>query len=168
MNDREDPDTQGPDESGSGLDVDAEFAQIVAQWGPMPDADAVPPTDDAPEPDTSAHEPPYPGTPIGSKDSLRALFRPAWAEPTPPEPEDEDEHFVPPPPPPLPRPEPRRMLAWLGLFGAPVIGLVLLVSGVTLPRYVGVFLIAAFIAGFGYLVATMRPNPDGWDNGARL
>ena len=76
---------------------------------------------------------------------------------------------MPPPPPPVPRPEPRRGLAWAGLFGAPVILLVALVFGVYLPGWLSLLLVAGFIGGFGYLVATMSNDPrDPGDDGAVL
>ena len=81
----------------------------------------------------------------------------------------DDDRYVPPPPPPLPSVARDRLLAWIGLFGAPTILLVTLVLGVSLPPFVGYLLVAAFIGGFGYLVVKMPRGPgDPWDDGARL
>ena len=82
---------------------------------------------------------------------------------------DEAERFVPPPPPPLPRPEPRRAVAWAGLFGVPVLTLLLLIVRIDLPALLDYLLIAWFVGGFGYLVATMSQTPrDPWDDGSRI
>lgn len=157
--DEDDVPAEGP------LDVDAEFDRMVADWGPTP-------TFDEPAPEAAeAAEVADPEPERGSDESLRHLLKQAWPEDPPSRPRPDDEgHFVPPPPPPIPRPEPRRLLAWVAMFGAPMVGLVLLVSGAPLPSYVGYGLFAAFVGGFGYLVATMgrRGDQDGWDDGARL
>ena len=81
----------------------------------------------------------------------------------------DDDRYVPPPPPPLPVVAGDRMLAWLGLFGAPTILLVTLVLGIAMPPMLGYLLVAAFLGGFGYLVVKMPRGPaDPWDDGARL
>jgi hypothetical protein len=152
------PDASRPDDSEPGLDIDAAFAEIVAHWEPSP-----PPAEEEPE---AAEHPvlwdPFPAAEAGPRP-------PAAPAPRPVEDED-DEHFVPPPPPPLPKVEPRRKLAWIGLFGAPALGLLLLVLGLVVPPWVEVGLVAAFVGGFGYLVATMGSPPDPWsgDDGAVL
>jgi len=155
-----DPDDDGTvpasDDEKADLDYDAEFSRLVADWGPTPDFDD-PPASPAP--------------PARSDDSLKRLLRQAWPDEEPSHPEAaeaEEGHFEPPPPPPLPRPEPRRMAAWIAMFGAPMVGLVLLVSPLPLPSYVGYLLFAAFVGGFAYLVWTMGTPRDGWDDGARL
>ncbi len=132
----------------SSRDEDEAWRQIVANYGDVPSVD------DAPRPEPRGeyvveNEP---------ADEPDAVF--PW--------EDEG-RFVPPPPPPVPRPEPRRGLAWAGLFGAPVILLVALVFGVYLPGWLSLLLVAGFIGGFGYLVATMSNDPrDPGDDGARV
>ena len=84
-------------------------------------------------------------------------------------PADAEEHFVPPPPPPLPKPPPARLLAWLGLFGVPTFVLVTLVAGISLPSWLGLLLMAWFVGGFVFLVASMKPDPGGGsDDGARI
>ena len=79
----------------------------------------------------------------------------------------DEEHYVPPAPPPVPRAAPARLVAWLGLFGTPVVLLVALVLHLSLPSLVGLILIGWFVGGFVYLVASMRPDPrDEDDDGA--
>lgn len=150
------PDASRPDDSEPGLDIDAAFADIVAHWEPSPPA----PDDEPPEALAERAVLPEPVFPQHEQRSA-----------TPAPGDDDEDHFVPPPPPPLPKVEPRRKLAWIGLFGAPVLGLLLLVLGLVVPGWLEVGLVAAFVGDFGYLVATMRSSPpDPWsgDDGAVL
>ncbi len=180
MSDR--PESSRPDEPDKGLDVDAAFAEIIARWEPG-EASTWPENGDAPEdgaPETEQDTKHDTGGDAVRRDEgdapddgLRRLFTPAWSpEPSAElEPVEEEDHFVPPPPPPLPTLDPRRRAAWTTLVGTPVIALVLLVAGVTLPEWMAVGLVLAFVGGFGYLVATMGSSPpDDWsgDDGARL
>jgi hypothetical protein len=152
------------------LDFDAEFERMVAGWQPS-EPDPSDETDDSPsdgDADGAAAARPEPA----DGESLRKLFRGAWPDEDPAdrgaEFGDADEHFVPPPAPPIPRPEPRRLLAWAGLLGAPLVGLLFLLLG-GLPAAVSFLLFCWFVGGFGYLVATMNDgNRDGWDNGAQV
>ena len=155
-----------PEEPDHGLDIDAAFADIVSRWEPS-DASSWPETDEGgTEVDVPEASPDSPDDDEG----LRRLFTPAWTpepEPELEEPRDEsaeaEEHFVPPPPPPLPTLDPRRKAAWTCLVGTPVLALVLLVAGVTLPEWMAVGLVVTFVGGFGYLVATMGSSPpDDW------
>lgn len=129
-------------------------------------------TDPAPdaEPPPADHEssPPTPPTPPGPRrfDALDQSHpavpepRPAW---------DDEGHFVPPEPPPLPVPTPARRVAWAGLFGAPLVMLAAIALGWAYPTWVTALLVAAFVGGFVYLVATMqRTHHDDWsgDDGA--
>ena len=78
-----------------------------------------------------------------------------------------DEEFVPPPLPPPPVIKPERKVAWVGLVGSPVLLVVLSLIDYSLPPVLTGGLVIAFIASFGYLVATMEPHdPD--DDGARV
>ncbi len=84
--------------------------------------------------------------------------------------EDAEERFVPPVPPPAPRlPLPQR-LSWFAVLGSPTLLFVALLFSYDLPSLVGYALVAGFLGGFGYLVATMQRaderNP--WDDGAQL
>lgn len=121
----------------------------------------------------------------GDRPTLPDVPSPAAAEPAVVEPEldfevprelgsatwEDEGHFVPPEPPPVPRPQGLRAIAWFGLFGVPALMLVLLIVHYSPPSPIGLIMIAWFVGGFGYLVATMnRPDdPDrGWDDGAVL
>ena len=143
------PDGPRPDEPEPEpeVDVDAAFAEIVAHWSPAePEADPPPA---APSPVPSAGDP----------EALRRLFRPAWGDSLDSEATWDDEgHFVPPPPPPLPTVEPRRRLAWGGLFGTPLLALVLIVLGLRVADWILATMVAGFVGGFLYLVATMGPS----------
>ncbi|MEU6136226.1 hypothetical protein [Nocardioides sp. NPDC047086] len=86
---------------------------------------------------------------------------------------DDDEGYVPPPPPPLPKPTPARLLAWIGVLGAPVAVLILIVvtqiTSYTFSSWIIGALVAAFLGGFVYLLMTMPSEPrDPWDDGARV
>ncbi len=79
------------------------------------------------------------------------------------------DRFVPPPPPPIPTPPRDRLVAWLGIFGSPVILLVCLVLGIVIPQLIAYVLVAGFVGGFVYLVAKMPREPrDPGDDGAVL
>lgn len=85
------------------------------------------------------------------------------------EPQEAEDRFVPPPPPPLPRPTADRLVAWLGVLGSPVVLLVSVLAGVSLPSWLAYGLVGAFVFGFGYLVVRMPRGPqDPWDDGARV
>jgi hypothetical protein len=80
---------------------------------------------------------------------------------------EREEHFVPPEPPPVPRGTPARRLAWLALFGAPLVMLVAVAFGLEYPIWVTIGLVVGFIGGFVFLVATMpRDDGDHWGDGA--
>lgn len=87
--------------------------------------------------------------------------------------DDEEDRFVPPEPGPVPRMATDRLVAWVGLLGAPVATIVLFVihttTGLYVPGWAITVLVVAFLAGFGYLVLHMPREPrDPWDDGARL
>jgi hypothetical protein len=80
---------------------------------------------------------------------------------------EDDEAFTPPPLPPPAVISPERRLAWVGLVAAPLLLVLVNLLDYALPGILSVGLVIAFIASFGYLVATMEPrDPD--DDGARL
>ncbi len=137
-------------------DEDAIWRSIVDNYGERPTIDD---ETDAPEKQAEADpvEIEVPGSPRGlDTDPDERVV------------DDPEDHFVPPPPPPLPRPAPPRLLAWIGLFGVPFFVLVALVTGLSLPSWAGLLLMAWFVGGFVYLVASMRPPGDGYDDGARI
>jgi hypothetical protein len=155
-----------PEDPDRGLDFDAAFAEIVARWEPdepaaPEDEERRPPTDHAvPDQDPIEDRPDQPVLDPDEPPSPRDEGPVPW---------DDEGHYVPPPPPPLPPMEPPRKLAWAGLLGGPVVALLLVVLQVTIPGWAALFLVAAFVGGFGYLVATMRTGPpDDWsgDDGA--
>ena len=122
----------------------------------LPDPDPAP-VDPRDEPDVagvadSGVDPPEP-----TADPAREVFR---FEPY-------DERFVPPPLPPPPDIPTDRRLAWVGLLAPPVLLLVVVALDYALPGILTGALVVAFLASFGYLVATMTPrDPD--DDGARV
>jgi hypothetical protein len=78
-----------------------------------------------------------------------------------------DESFTPPPLPPPAHISPERRVAWVGLVASPLLLVLLNLLDYSLPGFVTGGLVVAFIASFGYLVATMAPrDPD--DDGARV
>jgi hypothetical protein len=84
-------------------------------------------------------------------------------------PAEDEERFVPPPPPPLPRPENKRLVAWVGVLGVPILLLILLLVSMRPPTLVAYALVAWFVGGFTYLVLLMPRGPrDPDDDGARL
>ena len=171
--------SDGPD---PGLDVDAAFAEIVAHWGPVTPERPEDAQDGAargsettvdPAPPAPAAGPPAASLPAaGPPESPTSPPDPGWADPLNTRSTWEDEgHFVPPVPPPLPSVEPRRRIAWIALLGSPVVGFLLVLLQVAIPRWVSSFLVCAFVGGFCYLVATMgQPPTDDWsgDDGAVL
>jgi hypothetical protein len=81
--------------------------------------------------------------------------------------ESEVDAFVPPDPPLEPLPRGPRLAAWLGVLVAPLLLLSATLAHYWLPSIVGLALIAWFVGGFGYLVATMPGEPrDPDDDGA--
>jgi hypothetical protein len=97
----------------------------------------------------------------------------AWTQSEPDPPDelpsalDRDEHFVPPTPPPLPSLDPVTQVAWVGLIGGPLLLLVAVVFGLSLPTFVSGLAVVGFVGGFVTLVARMQRNdPDDTDSGA--
>jgi hypothetical protein len=91
------------------------------------------------------------------------------AAPDPAEPADQADHFVPPEPPPIPRGTPARRLAWGGLLVPPVVLVVAVLLHWTMSMWLSFALVAAFVGGFLFLVATMpRDRGEGWNDGAVL
>jgi len=84
--------------------------------------------------------------------------------------DEPEERFVPPPPPPAPRLPWQKRLAWLAVLGTPVALVLILLLSVYVPPLVGYGLVAGFVGGFCYLVATMQraEERDPWDDGAQI
>ena len=164
----EDPAT-GPSEVEPAPTDDAVWESIIANYGDRPDL-----SDPVVEPvQTPAAEPVEP-KPVETRNIFDRSFIDSqrvdnssgelntvasW---------DDEGHFVPPPPPPLPVLEPRRRLAWAGMFGGPFLMLLAVVFGWAYPDWFMAMLVASFVGGFIYLVATMSRVRGDWpdDNGA--
>lgn len=167
MTDPDQPGGSSPDTPDS--DEDAAWRAIVENYGERPDF---------------VEPPPPPGPTASPSASLERLFQPWRAEEWDAEDatarerpgddagedlEDPEDAFVPPPTPPLPRPSADRLIAWIGLFGAPVALLVVLLGHLPVPGLVTWGLGLWFLGGFGYLVAQMPREPrDPWDDGAQV
>jgi hypothetical protein len=82
---------------------------------------------------------------------------------------DDEDRFVPPTPPPIPRPHGWRAAAWTGLFGSPLLMLACVVFSIDLPGILDLALVAGFVGGFVYLIASLPRGPrDPWDDGSRV
>lgn len=137
-------------------DDDDAWRAIVENFGDRADLD-----------DGSADEVAPPAA-VPEEDRILPAAPEAYVEPPAPVPDDE-EGFVPPEPGPLPIPAPDRGIAWLGVFGAPVVLLVSLLVGIDLPTWVGWLLVIWFVGGFVYLVHQMPREPRSpWDDGSRI
>jgi hypothetical protein len=172
----------GSGEVGRKLDEDAAWRSIIENYGDEPsieDLYASPSVEPPPSTEPgSPGDPESPSVEPGSSsvepvepDPRFKAFERRW-EPEPQHTEatwDNEGHFVPPEPPPMPKLEPRRKLAWIGLFGGPVLMLIAVVFGWRFPEWFSFLVVAGFLGGFGYLVATMprtRGEDDSGDNGA--
>lgn len=166
-NNPDDPIEGGPSEGGKQFDEDAAWRSIMEHYGERAQLnDQLNETSEETGEDVEpaeAEEKPY----------RPAVLEPRWREQLNTEATEatwEDEgHFVPPDPPPVPPLEPRRKMAWIGLFGAPLMLLIAVVFGFQYPGWLGFLFVASFIGGFGYLVATMprsRYEDGSGDNGA--
>jgi hypothetical protein len=146
----------GDDPAGDGLDTEAAWRDIVDHYGEraVVGPDEYPDQPEQPRIVYARDEP----------DELATDLDDDWDDE-----DDDEEGYVPPPPPPLPRTTPARLAAWVGVLGVPVVVVVLLVTGLRVPALVGWALVAAFVGGFGFLVATMPREPrDPWDDGSRI
>jgi len=164
------------------LDEEAAWRLIVENYGERPalgldedpGAPLGPSTAEPPRP-ASPERSPFDRSYLDSLDAERSepAARHDRRQSDPQQPADEpvdrqaDEHFVPPEPPPVPRGTPARRLAWCGMFLPPLLMLAAVVFDWVFPSWVSLGLVAAFIGGFVFLVATMpRDSGDGWGDGA--
>ncbi|MGZ4445868.1 MAG: hypothetical protein ACXVEC_04245 [Nocardioides sp.] len=142
---------------------DDAWRSIVENYGDRPTLDREEPPEPVAPVWSSWDDPASSGTVDGAperSDGSEELEERDW---------DEEERFVPPAPPPVPGTTPDRVVAWVGLFASPAVLLVCLIAGIHLPSWLGLLLVAAFVGGFGYLVAQMPRGPrDPWDDGAKL
>lgn len=132
------------------------WRQIVEHYGDRPDF-----------PD----DPDSPGSP-GSPDRAAAGAHVGGAAADGPPEADRagtEERFVPPDPEPVPRPRGKRLVAWLGVVGAPLLLVLVAISGFPMDTTVSTFLVVWFLGGFLFLVWQMpRDRGDPWDDGARV
>lgn len=127
----------------SGTNDDDAWRSIVENYGDRPQVDDVRPAEPEPEP-----------------------FAPTYDDLDEPGTHD---RFVPPVPPPGPSLKLPQHLPWIGVFGAPAVLLLALLTGLDLPAWAGYGLVVAFVGGFLWLVLTMRRGGrDPWDDGARV
>ena len=156
-------------------DEDAAWQAIVAGYGERVLDDPMIADDDA-QGDSSGSDAgrERPGLSVFDRPSYDA--RQAWRDDparggsdAPIEHEESQDRYIPPEPPPLPRPRGAAGMAWVGVCGVPVLFLVLTILDVRLVSGAGLLLLLWFVAGFGYLIGTMRDDQgDGWDDGARI
>ncbi|MHA7283741.1 hypothetical protein [Arthrobacter sp. TMS2-4] len=134
-------------------------------------SDAVRFTDDAPgeTPDAAA------GT--TSRERAEAIFRNQPFRSTGPrdhvapddqDDPDEDGGFTPEDPPPIGSGEPLTVLAWIGAAGGPIMLFLIAMFWRTAPMTVTLGLLAAFLAGAGYLVTKLPKHRDVGDDGAEV
>ncbi|MFD1212163.1 hypothetical protein ACFQ36_08920 [Arthrobacter sp. GCM10027362] len=81
---------------------------------------------------------------------------------------EDDGGFVPPEPAPLGSGEPLVVLAWLGVAGGPVGLLLIAMFWRDAPMALVLGIIAAVIAGAGYLISRLPAERDDHDDGAQV
>jgi len=164
-------------ERGPELDVDAAFAAIVAGWS-TPSAGPVgrwPVSEDV-EVEAEgrlAREARAREREAQRVEESRPQVRPDPRLIVPGEPVQEldepqdGERYVPPEPPPLPRGDLVSRLAWAGVLGGPLLLLLATLAWPSMPQWMLLGSLAAFVGGFVTLVSRMpaRP-PDDPDDGA--
>ena len=164
-----------PERDGDRDAVEAAWAEIVARW----DAEAPPVGAWPAQEDDDSPGPPGEAPESGDRrlqgwaqdqpaDRGRERVLPAGPRDSPPPPEglddDAGEHFVPPEPPPMPRAGWRGWLPWVGVLGAPVLLLVLVLAGQRPSGTPLLLLVAGFVAGFLTLVVRLPTSRDGDDD----
>ena len=171
MGHEHDDNREGRDITPGSRDEDVLWRSIVENYGDRVTLDPTP--EETPEEPTGEST----GDPTGEPTATQVPVGPSQPDEQPAEArdwldayDDPEDHFVPPEPERVPTPEPPRLIAWAGVFGVPVVVLVLVVLRVSLPPWASMLCLAWFVGGFGYLVATMRREPpdNDWDDGARL
>jgi hypothetical protein len=185
---------QGERDDRPELDIDSAFAAIVAGFsdpvphgvGPWPasedldDADApegaVPTRRDDPQADAGLVTGAVPAERWDPP--LRRISIPGDSDSGPPDaagpaaaglPRDEagEDGFEPPEPPPFPRGDLVSRAAWAGVMGGPVFLLLAALLWRSLPTFLLLIALAAFVGGFVTLVARMpQEHPDDPDDGA--
>lgn len=156
--------TEREREDDGSVDVEAEWADIVARWeNETPATGSWPAAED--EADDEQPVTTEEGADAGwtghvGGEATRAAAAREEAEP-------DDEGYVPPEPPPLPRGDTVSRFAWAGVLGAPIFFIITMLFWRSVPTVLVVFAVAAFVAGFVTLVVRMPDrDDDGWDDGA--
>jgi hypothetical protein len=159
---RDDPGKGTPDgraEPEPAFDEEAAWRSIVENYGERPDLGEAAAVDPAPVVAEPVERDLFDRSYLDALEAERTRERA--------ERRAHEEHFVPPEPPPVPRATPARRLAWFGLFGAPLLMLAAVAFGLRYPGWLTFGLVAAFVGGFVFLVATMpRDGGDDRDDGA--
>lgn len=175
-----------------GLDVDREFARIVAAWsaqdGPAEPVGRWPAAEDLDDPADRPSSDPRDGGPQDrasapgrrvlrdpEDDTLGLPERPIWRGPTGSSDAegpaaavgetDDDDRYVPPDPPPLGGDAFSR-LAWVAVLGGPLFLVLAAVFWQDLPRLFLLAALGAFVGGFVALVARMPRERGEDDDGA--
>jgi hypothetical protein len=159
---------EGPAEPEVPLDEDAAWREIVENYGERPRLE------EPWQPPEAGHRGSGDLTGPSGRLGGSGVFDRSFLDARSGEPEEEphrrrhdDDHFVPPPPPPLPKGTPARRLAWLGVLLPPVVMVLAVLVRWPFPTWASFLLVAAFLGGFGFLVATMPREPrDDGDDGA--
>jgi hypothetical protein len=73
---------------------------------------------------------------------------------------DDGEHFVPPPPLPLPHLDAMTRIGWAAVIGGPVLLVLVVLFGRSLPGWVPLLGVLTLVGGFGLLVSRLRPSTD--------
>ncbi len=138
------------------LDIDAQFAQIVAGYdqdtaGTQP---VLPSTWTAPRA-ADPGPPPHPGGPDAATLGWGDLLRPPPAEPA-----DDGDRYVPPPPPPLPETDAITRFGWAGVLGGPAVLFGAVLFDWQLESWILLLAASAFIAGFVALVSRLDVDRD--------
>jgi hypothetical protein len=182
---------KGEHEDRPELDIDSVFAAIIADFanptpsgsGPWPSSEDLDDESQAPEQpagrgrpgedDDPLPEPKVAGTVAERWDlPVRRIILPEDAAPPAGradalDDEDDEEGYVPPEPPPLPRGDLVSRIAWAAVIGGPLFLLAAALAWRTLPPYLLLFALLAFVGGFVTLVARMpAEHPDDPDDGA--
>jgi hypothetical protein len=156
--------------AGDDLDMDAEFAAIVAAFHAAPAVQRPwPAAEDMPSDRLPAgpedHDPLDPQVGVGEGSSGPSVL--GWEDllrPVPvPEPEPEP-GYVPPPPPPLPETSVGTRFAWAAVLGGPALLFAAVLLGWHLADWMMLAAALAFLGGFVALVAQLGDRPDDSDD----
>ncbi|MBG6183980.1 hypothetical protein IWX65_001949 [Arthrobacter sp. CAN_A214] len=165
------PRGQEPNESTD----DAVWLDIVARLEEHPAGTAADPEQNSPRTDEFLTEPSRTDIPLTDRERVDAVFENQPLRPMGPrdydgaaETNDDDARYVPPEPPPLGVGDPLLVLSWLAAAGGPVLLLVIAMFWRNAPLSVWLGILAAFVAGAGYLLTRLPRSRDDLDDGAEV